>query len=173
MQQNLTDILNSEGKKETIIAEFEGSELDFGGVCYKVVSQNPLELKLSNNGKGRCLAEGKGSITLKIPCDRCLKPVDVKLPIEISEEISEQDILNPEPGMDMAYLDGYELDTELLIAEAAYSVIPMKVLCRDDCKGLCSVCGKDLNEGDCGCDRFVPDPRMAAIGDIFAAAQKK
>ena len=43
----------------------------------------------------------------------------------------------------------------------------MKFLCRPDCKGLCSVCGKDLNEGACGCDTFVPDPRLAAIRDIL------
>ena len=43
----------------------------------------------------------------------------------------------------------------------------MKILCKEDCKGLCSVCGKDLNEGKCDCDTFVPDPRMAAIMDIF------
>ena len=40
---------------------------------------------------------------------------------------------------------------------------------RPDCKGLCPVCGKDLNTGACGCDTFVPDPRMAAIMDVFNA----
>ena len=44
---------------------------------------------------------------------------------------------------------------------------PMKILCKDDCKGLCSKCGADLNYEECGCDRTVLDPRMAAIQDIF------
>ena len=43
----------------------------------------------------------------------------------------------------------------------------MKVLCKDNCKGICSRCGANLNKGDCGCDTWVPDPRMAAIQDIF------
>ena len=40
-------------------------------------------------------------------------------------------------------------------------------LCKPDCKGLCPVCGHDLNEGDCGCDRFVPDPRLAALQQLI------
>ena len=39
--------------------------------------------------------------------------------------------------------------------------------CKEDCKGLCPVCGTNLNEKECGCDRTVADPRMAAIQDIF------
>ncbi len=38
---------------------------------------------------------------------------------------------------------------------------------KDDCKGICPVCGQNLNEKECGCDTFVPDPRMAVIQDIF------
>ena len=47
--------------------------------------------------------------------------------------------------------------------------MPVKVLCRPDCKEICKKCGHNLNDGDCGCDTFVPDPRMAAIKDIFNA----
>ena len=45
----------------------------------------------------------------------------------------------------------------------------MKILCKPDCKGICPTCGRDLNTGTCDCDNFVPDPRMAAIKDIFEA----
>ena len=51
--------------------------------------------------------------------------------------------------------------------------MPTKILCKPDCKGICKVCGKNLNEGDCGCDQFVPDPRMAAIKDIYDAFNKE
>ena len=43
----------------------------------------------------------------------------------------------------------------------------MKVLCREDCKGLCPVCGKDLNDGDCGCDRTERDPRFESLRALF------
>ena len=45
---------------------------------------------------------------------------------------------------------------------------PLKVLCKEDCKGICSRCGKNLNEGPCGCAEEPKDPRMAAISDIFS-----
>ena len=65
------------------------------------------------------------------------------------------------------FMEGYQLNVDSLISNEIFTCWPLKVLCREDCKGLCRVCGKDLNEGECGCDTFVPDPRMAAIMDIF------
>ena len=66
-------------------------------------------------------------------------------------------------------MNGYEMDAETLIDNEMIMSLPMKVLCKETCKGLCPVCGKNLNDGECGCDTFVPDPRMAAISDIFNA----
>ena len=61
----------------------------------------------------------------------------------------------------------YCLDVDRLIASELMVNLPMKVLCREDCKGICRKCGKNLNEGACGCDDSVPDPRMSVIQDIF------
>ena len=54
-----------------------------------------------------------------------------------------------------------------LILEEVIPLLPTKVLCDEDCRGLCPVCGTNLNKEECGCDRTVKDPRMAAIQDIF------
>ncbi|MBO4749763.1 MAG: DUF177 domain-containing protein, partial [Lachnospiraceae bacterium] len=59
------------------------------------------------------------------------------------------------------------LNTETLLYNELMENWPAKILCKEDCKGLCPVCGKNLNEGECGCDRFVPDPRLAGIQDLF------
>jgi len=45
--------------------------------------------------------------------------------------------------------------------------VPVKPLCKQDCKGICWVCGKNLNEGECGCDRHVPDPRFAVLEKLL------
>ena len=69
-------------------------------------------------------------------------------------------------------MEGYSIDTELLLHDEITVNWPVKILCREDCKGLCPVCGHDLNEGDCGCDTFVPDPRMAAIFDKLESTKE-
>ena len=68
---------------------------------------------------------------------------------------------------DTDYIIGTSLDTNELAKSEILLHWPMKILCKDDCKGLCSKCGADLNYEECGCDRTVLDPRMAAIQDIF------
>mgnify|MGYP000090033718 CR=1 FL=1 len=68
---------------------------------------------------------------------------------------------------DNDYLIGFNLDIDRLIYGEILVNWPMKVLCRDDCKGICKVCGMNLNKGDCNCQRTELDPRMAAIQDVF------
>ena len=65
------------------------------------------------------------------------------------------------------FMEGYQINVETFVYNEILLNWPMKILCKEDCAGICNLCGKNLNEGDCGCDRFVPDPRMAAIQDIM------
>ena len=66
-----------------------------------------------------------------------------------------------------SYIDHSSLDVDRLVSDELLIHFPMKILCREDCKGICFKCGKDLNLGECGCDRESLDPRMSAIRDIF------
>ena len=84
------------------------------------------------------------------------------------QEKAEQD----EEIDDLSFMEGYQLNTETLLYNEILENWPAKILCKDDCKGLCPVCGKNRNDGDCGCDTFVPDPRMAAIKDVFNACKE-
>ena len=69
----------------------------------------------------------------------------------------------------MCSSDLYHLNVDELIKNELLLNWPLKVLCREDCRGICKTCGRNLNDGGCGCDDFVPDPRMAAIKDLFNA----
>ena len=68
---------------------------------------------------------------------------------------------------EQSYLSGYNLDADMLVCNELSLYLPMKVLCKDNCKGICSRCGANLNYGTCGCDTRSLDPRMAVIQDIF------
>ena len=65
------------------------------------------------------------------------------------------------------YIDGYNLDVDLLIFDEILLGFPLKVLCKPDCEGICKTCGKNLNKESCDCEQSVGDPRMLAIQDIF------
>jgi uncharacterized protein len=113
-----------------------------------------------------------------MPCDRCLDEVEVPFPIQIDVRVipdKASDGTSDDPEADgeiadldeISFLDGCILDVDKLVSDEIVVALPTKVLCKEDCKGLCTICGTNLNHSSCSCDRSVGDPRMAAIRDIF------
>ena len=108
-------------------------------------------------------------LALNIPCNRCLENVKTDFDIQISKEVDfhkteeerakELDELN--------YISGYNLDVDILVYDEILIDFPMQVLCNENCKGICNVCGTNLNKGTCDCETEGMDPRMSAIRDIF------
>jgi uncharacterized protein len=68
--------------------------------------------------------------------------------------------------MEVAYYDGIALDIDLMVLEQIELAMPMKFVCREDCKGLCYRCGADLNEGACLCKNEEADSRLSALLDF-------
>jgi uncharacterized protein len=69
--------------------------------------------------------------------------------------------------VDAEAFDGKTIDLDPIVREQVLLALPVSVLCREDCKGLCSVCGQDLNESDCGhAGRAEVDVRLAKLKDI-------
>ena len=91
-------------------------------------------------------------------CSRCLKEATVDLggPLDLVQEPrpvigrSERHDEDDE-DLDFGYYDGYEVDLDHFVGELLALNVPMRALCSENCKGLCPTCGKDLNEGPCGC----------------------
>ena len=113
---------------------------------------------------------GTGGITVSIPCDRCLEAVSVEIPISFKRKL-DMKLTDEERVNDLdenAYLTGMDLDVDQLVYFEVLMNWPLKVLCKEDCKGICRQCGKNLNEGPCDCVEEPKDPRMAAISDIFS-----
>lgn len=175
---NLTDVFSSEGKVKKINIPYDQDSFSYNGNVYPVSNKPEISVTFTNIGTGNILVEGNFEITLTIPCDRCLQSVNVPLSVAFTHQVlspekenaASEKISNAEAfDEEQCFISGYELDTDALINNEILINMPVKVLCSEDCKGICPVCGKNLNQGDCGCDTFVPDPRMAAIKDIFNA----
>ena len=166
---NLTDVLSCDEKVVKRTVETELKSFDTGLGCYPLSEEEPLQLTLTNLGKDKLLIEGSVKVKTEIPCDRCLTKVETLIPLTISREV---DMKQTAEGRiddldETDFIIGYNLDTEKLVYGELLVNWPMKTLCREDCKGICRKCGKDLNEGSCGCDTVELDPRMAVIAEIF------
>lgn len=105
-------------------------------------------------------------------CVRCLEPVtvpaegNVELLLELGgEETSAAERALEARDLGVLFLDRRELDTRPFLIEQVQLGVPMKPLCKEDCAGLCPVCGTDRNAGPCRCE-VVPDPRWSALAAL-------
>ena len=163
---SLAEVMNRRG--ETVQVEVNTSFDVFkrNDVDYPIRKKTPVRLTMTSPSSKRVLLQAEAEYVLSAPCDRCLR--EVELPFEIRRTL-EIDFSKSEGEREeeMSCLSGYELDVDRFIFEEILVVFPTKILCNENCKGICNVCGADLNAGQCGCDRTVIDPRMAAVQDIF------
>ena len=169
MQIHLSDISSSEGMRIQKTAEFGMDTITFQSGSFPVLAKEPIELTITNTGDRNLEIRGTGKITVGIPCDRCLEEVSTEIPLEIERKLdmklTDEDRVNDLD--ESSYLTGMDLDVDQLVYLEVLMSWPLKVLCREDCKGICSQCGKNLNDGPCGCVEEPKDPRMAAISDIL------
>ena len=143
--------------------------MKFGPDLYTFAHPLAWEVDATNTGEA-LLLEGTCEVLGKTACARCGEPADVPLFGEIegyffldAQSVSKED--KEEDEFDVLPVD-HIIDLLPLIQAAITLDIPVIPLCDDDCKGLCPVCGANLNEGDCGCqteDDFNPDSPFAAL----------
>jgi uncharacterized protein len=114
---------------------------------------------LKRNGLDRVLAEGKIKTTVAFACDRCLEnyTLDIddsfKLDLEYTATdrfVAAEHEISPSE-MDMIYLEEPVLDVFEILGQQVFLMIPGKHLCQESCKGLCAMCGANLNIETCGC----------------------
>ncbi len=167
MRVELADIISCENKEMSKQVEIELLSFDSKLGQFPVVKKAPFVMQFTNEENRRLLIQGETEVTIAIPCDRCLEEVEWNFPIVIEKEI-DLTKSSEETAMDeLSYMTGTSLDVDQLIFGEILVSWPMKVLCREDCKGICKRCGANLNLAECQCQKTELDPRMAAIQDIF------
>ncbi len=102
----------------------------------------------------RCASEFRQEVTARFELSYLPQPGGVKENDEI--ELRYED-------MDVGFYDGVRLDVDLMVAEQIELSLPMKLVCREECRGLCYRCGRDLNEGPCGCAQEEKEPRLSVL----------
>lgn len=106
-------------------------------------------------------------------CDRCLQPVELPVSADFaleyipgSEYESTEVAELTEAEMSVAVFDGQAIDVDEIVKEQILLAVPTRMLCREDCKGICPECGTDRNTGDCNCVAKDIDPRWAALKNL-------
>ena len=169
MLVSLSEIMNLPVGVQKRTSSYEPDTFVRLGVTYPILEKEAVELEIENLGGRKIKIGTKTKVVLSAPCDNCLAEQRVEIPVSSEVEVdfnqSEEDRVND--LNETAYIDGYDLDVDRLVYEEILLGFPMKVLCQEDCKGICKVCGANLNQGECGCVRTEPDPRMSVIRDIF------
>jgi len=141
-------------------------------------TEGRADLVEEQHGKNKVVQDirlkGKLETSLETICARCLEPVVLEVspsfdllyrPLGVDSGHEELSVTDAEA--EIGYYQGGGLLLEDVLREQVLLAIPLKLLCREDCKGLCAHCGKNLNnEGQCSCVDLVRDPRWSALKEI-------
>ena len=164
MLLGLSKIIDCPGASVTFSTSVDLSDLCYG-VSYPV-SEPVLAAGTVRNTAGVLVMSGSIETTIHGTCDRCASdfdrevhfPIDVVLVTELADEENEDEWVFP--------LEGDSADLDDIVRTVFVLNLDSKLLCKEDCAGLCCRCGKNLNDGPCNCQKEL-DPRFAALKQLL------
>ena len=152
----------------TFKPEDVGDEVD----AYRIVAPVDLAFEIHKD-KDKFRLVGHVATELELPCSRCLEPfrLPVASPFDlrylpVSEASSDAEREVDDEDLETSYYENDAIDLNELLREQFYLVLPMKPLCKEDCRGLCAHCGTNLNTGTCDCAAVWEDPRLAPLKEL-------
>lgn len=170
MKFDLHTIKRGEHDKIDLNFTVDFDSIDYYGDILKIISPITVIGTIYNIGEQIFLTCSIHT-ELEVRCGRCLKiftyPMETKMNVELVEEgkISEDNDAD-----DIVVYEDNIIDFDAIIKEEILTDVPMKVLCDENCKGLCGVCGKDLNLESCQCNSKNDDninPRLAKLKELL------
>lgn len=160
---DLGQLALSSGEGRRLELEVPFASFSFGGQQYRPIEDSvPAVLDVARTTHGYSLRLRAG-VGLEGPCMRCLEAAEETL------EVDAREVDQPGGGEDLRspYLSGDDLDLSGWLRDAVALALPAQIVCRDECLGLCGVCGENLNQAgpEHGHER-EPDPRWAALREL-------
>ncbi len=167
MKLDLREILDTPGARLPFELELSGERLGFDAVTG---CDGPIQARGEViNTAGVLTARGEITARLRCVCDRCGGSYELERTTKVDTPlVPASECEDGEGGYESEAFpfEGDWLDLDDLLETAFILDMPTKFLCRDDCKGLCPKCGKNLNEGPCDCRKDV-DPRFAVLEQLL------
>ena len=155
-------IINTPGGRIPFEFSEDFSDVDFGGVCPAV--RPVLVVGQVRNIAGMLRLQMELTTTLSSVCDRCGMPFDQEFRQSYECMLAEE--LEDEENDEILLLENDMVDLSELARETLILNMPTKTLCREDCRGLCSGCGVNLNFESCRCKKEI-DPRLKSLAKLL------
>ena len=163
MKIQISDIISGKDRSKKIDEIFEIESFEFEGDIIKSIT--PCKVSGVMNSDGDILVIRANIKTdLEMVCSRCLDTFIYPIDIDIEERFTNNKELQDEEIM---FVDGDTLNITEIIENSIISTLPIKRLCKEDCKGLCSQCGANKNVENCSCLDYDVDVRLAKLRELF------
>src|SRR4030095_825858 len=163
------ELENLEGGKGSFAHTYQPDELDLMDDRLRLEQPASVTGRIRTSGS-EVRVSGKVDARVEVGCDRCLKALEVPVSAKFAlEYITGQEYESTHVAelsteeMAVSVFDGETIDVDEIVREQILLALPDRALCNDDCKGICSNCGTDLNSGNCNCESSEIDPRWEAL----------
>ena len=166
------DLEKLEGSGGRFAEVYEIGQLLFDDSDLRLTSRVEVRGRVRRR-KSEAELTGELHTRVAISCDRCLKPVESPVDINFDERFveavswreEEQHELQAE-DLNLSVFDGETIELDELVKEEILLALPGHVLCKDDCRGLCPVCGIDRNTATCNCETKPADARWEKLRNL-------
>lgn len=160
---NFSDLLSKKNRKKQISLTFELETFEFEGEEIRAIEKVDVEgVAISENDV--IVINASIKTKLQLSCSRCLDTFIYPIDIDIEERFTNDKELQNEETM---FVDSDTLNITEIIENSIISTLPIKRLCKEDCKGLCSQCGTNKNVENCSCLDYDVDIRLAKLRELF------
>ena len=160
---NFSDLLSKKNRKKQISLSFELEPFEFEGEEIRAIEKVDVEgVAISENDV--IVINASIKTKLQLSCSRCLDTFIYPIDIDIEERFTNDKELQNEETM---FVDSDTLNITEIIENSIISTLPIKRLCKEDCKGLCSQCGANKNVENCSCLDYDVDIRLAKLRELF------
>jgi len=167
------ELASLEGPRAGFAHVYAPGELDLEDEWVRLLTPPEVSGQIRREGR-RAKVDGKVAAQLQLECDRCLNPIEFPVAsgfeleyvtpeeyqalhaTDANSELTEEDL-------DLSVFDGEVIDIDELVREELLLAVPTHLLCRENCKGVCPICGSDRNSIDCQCENQEGDPRWAGL----------
>ena len=165
LKLDVRELRQTPGAEAEFNFQEEWSKLETGQGAAKFTTPVAFSGKVTNLGNS-FLAKGVVTAEFELRCSRCLDTFAYAVKMSYLEEFCRQAKLD-DTRQECTLFAGEEIEFDSSVKENFILELPMKWLCREECQGICSICGQDLNVVQCGCEMEEVDPRMEALKKFF------